>query len=316
MKEDALSLPRRGIQFYRFLPDGPPRAVIHVVHGLAEHAARYRRLATVLTSDGFAVYAHDQRGHGRTSTGPEDLGHFGDSDGWIQVVEDLRSFILHEKDEHPGVPIGVVAHSMGSFVLQDYLSRYEAADLAAAALSGTSGPPPPIATLGRLVARIERARLSRRGRSALIDKMSFGQYNRAFRPTRTEFDWLSRDPAEVDAYVADPKCGFRATNQTWVELLDALSKLSRPERLARIPKRLPILMISGGQDPLGENGEGVRALADRYRAAGLEDVTLTLYPEARHEIFNETNRDEVMRDLVAWLNERLFQERPAEAAAG
>lgn len=306
MKEEALSLGPEHPNYFRFLPDGgEPTAVVHVVHGLAEHAARYRRLAEVLVAEGWAVYAHDQRGHGRTAGSDDALGHFADEDGWAKLVGDLQDFVRHERDEHPGRPIAILGHSMGSLVLQDYLSRYQGDGLAAAALSGTSGPPPPIASLGRGVARLERLRQGPRGRSALLDKLSFGSYNRAFAPARTEYDWLSRDPAEVDAYVADPWCGFRSSNQAWIDLLDALPTLTRADRLARIPKNLPIYIFSGEKDPVGLNGEGVRALADRYRKAGLSDVTVKLYPEARHEVLNETNRDEVMRDLVEWLRPKL-----------
>lgn len=194
---------------------------------------------------------------------------------------------------------------MGSLLVQEYLSRYEASNLDAAVMSGTSGPPPPIATVGRLVARVERARQGPRGRSALLEKLVFGGYNRRFKPVRTPFDWLSRDNAEVDAYCADPKCGFRATNQLWVDLMDALPSLSKKTRIERIPKSLPIYLVSGDRDPLGANGRGVQALADRYRASGLKDVTVALYPEARHEVLNESNRTEITANLVSWLRTKL-----------
>lgn len=305
-EQQVLERPGASLAYDVHAPEaGEPTAVVHVVHGLAEHAARYRRLAQALTGRGWVVYAHDQRGHGRSAKTTEALGHLGDEDGWGAVVADLRAFVELSGARHPGRPRAVVAHSMGSLVLQDYLSRYQGGDLTAAALSGTSGPPPAVATLGRLVARVERLRQGREGRSALIDKLAFGRYNQRFEPARTAFDWLSRDPEEVDRYVNDPWCGFRATNETWVQLLDALPRLSRPAALARIPRLLPIYLFSGEADPVGVEGAGVTELARRYRDAGLADVTVQLYPEARHEVLNETHRDEVTDQLLTWLGGRL-----------
>lgn len=304
-EERVLERPGARLRYDVYLPQDEPTAVIHVAHGLAEHAARYRRLAEALTEVGWAVYVPDQRGHGRSAEGDDGLGFFAETDGWSTVVGDLRAFVELEHDAHPGAGVAVVGHSMGSLILQDYLSRYRGGELACAALSGTSGPPPPIAAAGRVVARLERLRQGKRGRSTLIDKLAFGAYNKPFEPARTGFDWLSRDEKEVDAYVADRWCGFRATNQLWIDVLDALPGLSRPERLSQIPKELPIFLFSGAADPVGDNGKGVEELARRYRSAGLTEVRLKLYSEGRHELLNETNRDEVTQDLVEWLRTHL-----------
>ena len=285
---------------YRFLPDAPATAVVQIAHGLAEHAGRYRRLAEALIASGYAVYANDLRGHGRTAPLPEDLGFFAAQDGWAKCLDDLWRLNRRIAADHPGVPILLFGHSMGSYFAQHFISEHGEA-LAGAVLSGSSGKPPPIAALGRLVARLERLRLGPRGRSALIHALGFGAFNKQFAPARTEFDWLSRDAAEVDAYIADPYCGFEATVQLWIDMLDALQEISRRARQARIPKLLPIYVISGTRDPVGGNGKGVQQLLAAYRAAGLERVTSHLYPDARHELLNEVNRDEVTRDLLAWL---------------
>jgi alpha-beta hydrolase superfamily lysophospholipase len=309
MKEEHLSLGPELPKYFRFLPDSsPPRGAMVVSHGLAEHAARYRRLAEALSSAGWAVYAYDQRGHGHTAGSDEVLGHIADDDGWDRLVQDLRAFVQHARGAHPERPVVALGHSMGSLVLQDYLGRFAAEDLAGAALSGTSGPPPAIATVGRALTRLERLRQGPRSRSKLIDQLAFGGYNKPFKPARTDFDWLSRDPEEVDAYVQDPWCGFEATNETWMALLDALPTLAKPARLARIPKSLPIYLFSGDRDPVGQNGHGVRALAERYRRAGLTDVVVKLYDGGRHEMLNETNRDEVISDVLAWLEGRVGAE--------
>ena len=283
------------INVLRWTPDLAPRAVVQIAHGLAEHAARYGRVAQALAAQGLAVYAADHRGHGQTAaTG--DLGFFGARDGWRRCVGDLWTLNRRIAAEHPRLPNILLGHSMGSFMAQDFVADHSDA-IAGLVLSGSNGPPPAIAGVGRIIARIERLRLGARGKSALLQSLMFGEFNKRFKPARTEFDWLSRDTAEVDAYLADPLCGFEFTNQLAVDLLDALGQLLRPERLARIRKDLPVYIFSGSDDPVGAN---LSALPEAYRGAGLTRVEMRLYPGARHETLNETNRDEVTRDLLAW----------------
>jgi alpha-beta hydrolase superfamily lysophospholipase len=289
---DGLSLLAR-----RWLPDGRPRAVVQIAHGLAEHSARYARLASALNAAGYAVYANDHRGHGPKAA-PADLGHFADEGGWSKVVGDLWTMNRLIAAEQPGAPIVFLGHSLGSFLGQDFVFRHSDA-LAGAVFSGSSGKPPAIATVGQVVARAERLRLGKRGKSGLLGQMWYGAYNKPFEPGRTAFDWLSRDEKEVDAYVADPYCGFPFTNQLAIDVLDALPGLLAPERLARIRKDLPIYIFSGERDPVGAN---IKGLIDDLKAAGFSRLTTRIYPDARHETLNETNRDEVMRDLIAWLD--------------
>jgi alpha-beta hydrolase superfamily lysophospholipase len=288
------------INIRRWLGDAPPKAVVQIAHGLAEHAGRYHRLALTLTAAGYAVYAHDHRGHGLSAPGAAGLGYFGERGGWRKVVDDLWQLNRRIAGDHPGLPIVLLGHSMGSFMAQQLISE-EGDALAGVVLSGSSGKPPPLAVIGRLIARLERLRLGPRGRSALIHALAFGAFNKPFMPARTPFDWLSRDPAEVDKYVDDPLCGFVATVQLWIDLLDALAEVARPARQARIPKDLPIYVIAGARDSVSENTKGLQQLLAAYRAQGLERVTHRFYAEARHELFNELNRDEVTRDLVLWL---------------
>ncbi len=190
---------------------------------------------------------------------------------------------------------------MGSFMAQHFISEHGEA-LAGAVLSGSGGKPSPLAIAGRLIARIERLRLGARGRSGLLHAFSFGAFNKPFEPARTPFDWLSRDRAEVDKYVADPLCGFRASVQLWIDLLDALGEVTSAQRQALIPKRLPIYIIAGSRDSVSGNAKSLEPLLAAYRDAGLERVTHRFYADARHELFNETNREEVTRDLIAWLD--------------
>jgi alpha-beta hydrolase superfamily lysophospholipase len=287
----------RSLLARRWLPEGRPRAAVQIAHGLSEHSARYARLAAALNAVGYAVYTNDNRGHGPKAA-PADLGHFADDGGWGKVVGDFWTMNRLIAKEQPGVPIIFLGHSLGSFLGQDFVAEHSDA-LAGAAYSGSSGKPPAIATLGRLIARAERLRLGKRGKSQLLGQMWFGAYNKPFAPARTEFDWLSRDEKEVDAYVADPYCGFPFTTQLAIDVLDALPSLSSPQSLARIRKDLPIYVFSGERDPVGANIQG---LIDALKGAGFTRLTTRIYPGARHETLNETNREEVTRDLVAWLD--------------
>jgi alpha-beta hydrolase superfamily lysophospholipase len=281
----------------RWLPEGRPRAVAQIAHGLAEHSARYARLAAALSAAGYGVYANDHRGHGPKAAAA-DLGHFADDGGWSKVVGDLWTMNRLIAKEQPGLPIVFFGHSLGSFLGQDFVAEHSDA-LAGAVYSGSSGKPPAIATLGRLIARAERLRLGKRGKSQLLGQMWFGAYNKPFAPARTEFDWLSRDEKDVDAYIADPLCGFPLTTQLAIDVLDALPGVLTPERLARIRKDLPIYVFSGERDPVGANIQG---LIDALKGAGFAKLTTRIYPGARHETLNETNREEVTRDLISWLD--------------
>jgi alpha-beta hydrolase superfamily lysophospholipase len=292
----------RELFVYRWLPDegASKRGVIHIAHGMAEHAARYARVAEALVAAGWAVYANDHRGHGKTAA-PDELGFFAATRGFQRAVQDLEQLIVLEKSENPGLPVVLFGHSMGSYFVQSFMIESGAA-IRGAVLSGSGGKPDLLASAGRLVARIERLRVGPKGKSGLLKALSFDEFNKRFRPNRTAFDWLSRDEAEVDKYVADPLCGFEVTTQLWVDVLDALSAIAEPAAQARIPRDLPVYIFAGSRDPVGADTKSVQQLIAAYGRAGLSDVTHEFYPEGRHEMLNDTNRDEVTRDLVAWLD--------------
>ncbi len=293
----------------RWLPDAPLRAIVQIAHGLAEHSQRYQDFALALNRAGIGVYANDHRGHGRTAK-PDDIGFFAAQDGWRLCLEDQWTLNRRIASDHPGAPIVFFGHSMGSFIGQSFIADHGEA-LAGAILSGSNGRPPAIAALGRLIARFERWRLGVRGKSALLKRLMFGEFNKPFRPARTDFDWLSRDPAQVDAYVADPLCGFDYTTQLTIDLLGGLPPLLAPATLARIPEALPILVMSGARDPVGAN---LQSLIDAYRGAGLTP-TVRLYPDGRHEMLNEINREEVKADVIAWIEGVLGKREGAAASA-
>jgi len=292
----------RQLFVYRWLPEAP-KAAVQIAHGLAEHAGRYGRLAGVLNAAGYAVYAGDHRGHGLTAQSPEDLGFLAEHRGWRKCLDDLWSVNRHVALEHPGLPVFLFGHSMGSTLAMQFISEH-GESLAGVALSGASGKPTMLAEAGRLITRLERLRLGRRGKSELVQSLSFDAFNKRFEPAQTKFDWLSRDPAEVDKYVADPLCGFPASVQLWIDLLDGWTRASSPASCRSIPKKLPIYFISGTHDPVSAGTRALKPLLAEWRAAGL-NVEHRFYPEARHELFNETNREEVTRDLVEWLEKTL-----------
>jgi alpha-beta hydrolase superfamily lysophospholipase len=292
----------------QWLPEAPPKALIMVSHGMAEHGGRYVRLAEALCGAGYGVFALDQRGHGRTAD-EGTLGLFAEQDGWNKVVGDLASLNQHIGQQLPGVPIILLGHSMGSYIAQAYLLHHSAS-LHGAVLSGSNFQPVALYRAARLIARAERLRQGLRGRSALIECLSFGSFNQAFKPNRTAFDWLSRDPDEVDRYLHDPLCGFRCTNQLWFDLLGGLQQISKASNLAQIDPGLPILVIGGECDPVSE-GKRLKSLAHALREAGCQNLQLNIYPQARHEVFNETNRDEVTADVLTWLDQALTLRRPA-----
>jgi alpha-beta hydrolase superfamily lysophospholipase len=289
------------LHVYRWLPAGAPKAVVQIAHGLAEHGARYARLAEALTGAGYAVYANDHRGHGHTAKTPAQLGFFAERDGWRKCLDDLWLLNRHIATVHPGAPVLLLGHSMGSTMAQQFITEH-GDSIAGVVLSGPNGQPTGMASIGRLITRVERLRLGGRGHSALVGNLTFGAFNKRFAPARTEFDWLSRDPAEVDKYVADPLCGFPASVQLWIELLGAWAEISRPASYERIPKDLPVYVMAGKRDPVSEGARQIEPMLAAFRAARLKNVERRIYADARHELFNETNRDEVTRDLIEWLD--------------
>ena len=242
----------------QWLPDGPAKAMIMLSHGMAEHSGRYARLAEALCAAGYGLYAPDQRGHGRTAD-EGTLGLYAEKDGWNKVVGDLASLNQHIGQQQPGLPIILLGHSMGSYIAQAYLLHHSAS-LNGAILSGSNYQPVALYRAAGVIARLERARQGLRGRSALIDFLSFGSFNKAFKPNRTAFDWLSRDPLEVDKYINDPLCGFRCTNQLWIDLLGGLQQISKASNLAQIDPGLPIMIMGGECDPVSE-GKRLKSLA-------------------------------------------------------
>lgn len=289
-----------------FLPDGAEKAVVQLAHGMAEHSARYARLAKALTEQGYAVYANDHRGHGKTAARADDLGHFADENGWDLVVSDQLSLLEEIKSRHSGRPVFLLGHSMGSYIVRAAAIR-AGREWAGLILSGTSHGHPAIQAFNRALPRLERRRIGKRGKSWAISKLSFESFNAKFDDPRTSADWLSRDEAEVDKYVADPLCGFDCTVQLWLDLFGGLQEIYTPRMMAQMPPDLPVYVLAGELDPLNERLKDIKKLHRALEKAGSTDVTVRVYPGARHELFNELNRDEITRDLIGWLEQRMAQ---------
>lgn len=285
-------------------PAGPPRAVVQLVHGISEHMGRYDHFARYLTGHGFAVCGHDHLGHGHTAAGPEEYGFLGKENGWDHLARDVRALSEAERTRFPEVPWFLMGHSMGSFVARTCLIRWpELAD--GCILSGTGQERAPLVAFGKAVSSLLCALRGPNTRSSLVTSLSLGAYNRQFRPNRTDNDWISRDEGVVDAYCADPLCQFVPTVGMFRDMMGGLQFIGRPANLTRMDPETPVLFFSGDHDPVGNNGSGVKRVAALFRAAGVRDVTLRLYPGGRHEMLNECNREEVYADVLAWLEAHL-----------
>ena len=283
--------------------EAKPRAKVLLIHGMAEHIARYAPMAKALNHAGIAVAGFDLPGHG-ADTPKERLGYFAKDEGWDKLLKDVHNARELLEQRWPGIPLIMLGHSMGSFVLRSYLLSYPGP--AAVIFSGTGSQPLPLIYFGKGIATLISLPRGGKKPSRLINKLAFSANNKPFAPARTAVDWLSRDEKEVDKYVQDPLCGFVFTAKGYQDFFDGLLTLSNTQRLGILDKNLPMLFISGDRDPVGGMGKGVQEAAHGYTEAGFQDVTVKLYEGARHELFNETNRDEVIKDVISWIQQRFL----------
>ncbi len=283
-------------------PTLPSKAIVHLIHGMAEHIHRYDRLAGVLANQGITVYAHNQRGHGETCQ-PDQLGFYAVNDGWQKLQDDISVLHTEIRQHHHTAPLVVFGHSMGSFVALRYLIDQGSA-VNGAILSGCNYSPRWLYRLAASVARLEKVRLGGKGHSAIIDALTFKSFNKTFKPNRTDFDWLSRDIEQVNRYVDDPLCGFPSTVQLWLDFFTGVSQLLSNQCLRAIPNDLPIHIMGGADDP-ASGQKNLLALKEKLQKIGLRDVTHQIYPGGRHEMLNEINYNEVIGDIIAWLHRYL-----------
>ena len=287
------------LSYRRWLPKGEVRRNLLLLHGMAEHGGRYNDFATYLNTLGYGVYAPDHRGHGLTAEG-ETLGWFAAKDGWQRVVSDGYELAQHIEAESPKIELHLFGHSMGSFLARDLIGQYPKL-FKKVVLSGTGADQGVLGAVGKALAKIRAFFNGGKKPDKLLDKLSFGSFSKAFVPVKTKFDWLSRDEAMVQAYIDDPLCGFVCTSRFFVDLLTGVKRANNPQPLQGLSKNLPILLISGSEDPVGGFGKGVKKVQELYKGAGLRRVKLELIEDGRHEIINEINRQEVFEIIGKWL---------------
>ena len=288
------------IHAVEWLPEGTPTAVLQITHGVSEHILRYEDFAAYLTDRGFAVVGHDHLGHGGSQIPGKGPLYFGPKGSWDVVVQDLEVRRQLAREKFPGVPYFLLGHSMGSFVARTYLIRHHGT-VDGAVIMGTGQMAPALVKGGILVANLEARRVGEDQPSPLVDKLAFGPYNKPFAPNRTAYDWLSAEEANVDFYISQPLCGGIPSTGLFREMLTGISYITDPKHVAKMEKNTPILFLSGAQDPVGDMGKGVRRAYESFLAAGMRDVSCKLYPGLRHEILNESCREEVYADIFNWL---------------
>ena len=304
MLEQELESPSGArLRLFSRLPEGRIRAAVQINHGMAEHAGRYARFADALARAGFAAFAHDHRGHGATEAPDAPRGVFGARDGFGKVIADVDAVNRHIRARDADMPVIAFGHSMGSIIALNYALRHpdRVAGLACWNAGVETGA---LARRSRLILGAERLLRGRERPSGLARKLTFDAWNKAFSPNRTGFDWLSRDEAEVDKYVADPDCGFEVSTGLWLDLLGGIFYGGDDRNLGSLARDLPVHVLGGAEDPCSNKGRDMAHLAARLERAGLTDVTLVTLPDTRHESLNEINRDTTTAGFLDWLGKR------------
>ncbi len=288
------------VHCYQWIPD-TPIAAIHIAHGMGEHAARYDWVATRLNEQGYAVYANDHRGHGETDR--DQLGYMG-GDGWNRVLADAYEINRHIKSQHPNLPLVLMGHSMGSMLSQQYITRY-GNSIDALVLSGSPGFKKG-SRISSWITRFEAWRVGSENISGVLQNMLFGGNNKPFDgPDATGYEWLSRDKNEVQKYIDDELCGFVLATGSLINLFAGAGAAQNKECIAMIPRSLPMFIFAGSDDPVHGEQEDINRMVSAYHEHGVEQLDFKFYLGGRHEMFNETNKEEVMQDLLTWLGRHL-----------
>lgn len=290
------------VAFYCWLPDTEPRAVLQIAHGMAEYAERYAHFAEFLCENGIAVYANDHRGHGKTAGNPENLGYFADEHGWIKVVTDMRSLTKIIQLDYPQIPVFLMGHSMGSFLARTYITLYD--DIQGVILSGSGAHPKVMIKTARLLAAFLVRTKGAKTPSLFFHNMVMEPLNKGFK-AEGKNAWLTRDKSAVQQYNKDPLCGFVCTNGFYKDFFYGLDYISNKEHNRWIRFTLPVFIVSGAKDPVGDFGKGPEKVTALYRRLQIEDVGLKIYEDARHELINEIDRKQVHHDILDWLNEHI-----------
>jgi alpha-beta hydrolase superfamily lysophospholipase len=295
----------KDLQLYTQLSGNVPKANVLIIHGMAEHAARYEDFAMFLNSKGFDVYAPDLRGHGKTAGKIDNTGHLADHNGWEIVIEDIQTIVSTILKTDKNVPLILIGHSMGSLIARSYFEKHSN-EIHALILSGTSYQPKMLVYGGLLMCRLQQLFFGIKHRSKLLTKMSFGNFNKKFKNTTTDFDWLSSDPTVPAKYIDDEYCGFICTVGFFRDLLTGILCIQSKKHFKNFPKDKLVYMFSGALDSVGNSGKGVRKVFERYRQSGVSNIQLKLYPEGRHEMLNEIDKVEVFEDVKNYIEKALL----------
>ena len=295
---------RTSIHALKCVPDSKPRAAVQIAHGIAEHIDRYRPFMEFLADNGFVVAGNDHLGHGKSIRVPEEQGFFAEKDGWWRVVDDMDK--LHDimSNEYPELPYVLFGHSMGSFLTRTYLIKHPD-KYDGVILSGTGHQSPALVLGGNAAASVMAKLNGAMGDGAKLDSLAFGTYLNKIENPRTKFDWLSRDTEQVDKYIADPLCGFVGKIGLYHDMMQGIKFITDKKNIAQMNKEKPVYFMSGDGDPVGDYGKGVERAYKAFCDAGLHDVFMRLYPGGRHEMLNETNKEQVYQDILNWLNEKI-----------
>lgn len=294
---------RTQIHAVEWIPDGEVKAVLQICHGMVEYIDRYHDFAEYLCEKGYFVVGHDHLGHGESVCSESEYGFFGGKNGNQYVIGDIHNLREKTAGRYPDKPYFMLGHSMGSFLLRQYIQRH-GRGLQGAVIMGTGDKPAIVLTAGKILCNILMKMKGDHYRSQLVNNMAMGSYNEHFAPTRTASDWLTKDTKIVDEYVSNPWCSFSFTVSAFYCMFCGMQELTKKEKMDRIPKRLPLYFVAGDQDPVGGFGKDVDKVYNRYKKCGIKDVSLNLYPGDRHEILNETDRDQVYQDIYEWLEAR------------
>ncbi len=291
---------------YKWLPDNniKLKAVVQIAHGMAEQASRYECFAEFLTKNGYIMYANDHLGHGKTAGDLKNVGFFAEQNGWNLVTENFYELTKIINNENPNLPVFLLGHSMGSFIVRTYISQYNN-NLKGVILSGTAGSAGLLGKIGLGLTKLLIAIHGKKSPSKLLNQLSFGEFNKGIKPSRTAFDWLSRDEKEVDKYIADPYCGGIFTLGFFEDLIKGVDYVNSETAISKISKQLPVFFFAGEKDPVGNYSKGVTEVIEKFKKAGIGNITSKFYKDGRHESLNEINRDKVFNDVLAWLNKNL-----------
>ena len=285
-----------------WIPDGTIKAVLQITHGMVEHIERYREFCVWMAERGIVVIGHDHLGHGKTVSNREEFGYFGSKEGMTHVVKDIRRVTVYSKKKYPDQKLILLGHSMGSFLARKYLSVYKDGP-DGFILMGTGAPPEALVSAGSLLAGSMRKLKGEMYRSPLLYKLSLGNYNAKFKPVKTPYDWLTRDESLSKDFGEDESCQFIFTTAAYQDFFRLILNVAKEEMAGHARTDAPILIISGDNDPVGDDGKGVRKVYERLHKAGVDHLEMVLYEGARHEILHEINRQEVFEDLYEWIAE-------------